>query len=93
MSKQTPGHWIAVDVMEPMSSKSIGYKIIGPPLRENTGYFDNEADALIMAAAPEMLHQLEWALSALIEGGYYYRAKQIKIILAKARGERYDEEE
>lgn len=92
MSKHTPGPWFVNDRYK--QTKYIEARIGGGMLQEVAACGptevreQQEANARLIAAAPDLLDALEDALCFLaMNGGYDYATNKARVAIAKATGE------
>lgn len=90
MSKHTPGPWIARKVEGAGWPGQRGYAIdFNEDQEQVVDFVYEEADALLIAAAPELLEALEYVLSVTIFAGNDGEdaEKKARSAIARARGE------
>ena len=91
---QTPGPWRLVRLASSFDSRVVGYGVAYGPAGNRLAIVDgegnsadrNEANAALIAAAPELLHAAHMALSCLRQEDDDVMARALRAAIAKAEG-------
>lgn len=93
MNMHTPGPWVARQIPDPMLPNQVGYAIdFNEDQEQIADFVYEEADARLIAAAPDLLESLSnlvglARLGAAHLGKYHAALGHAEAAIAKARGE------